>query len=123
METRTPKLPSAEHPITIHPTEARVVVRAQGRVVAESTGALTLNESGYESVQYIPVSDVDMTALRSTTTTSYCPYKGDASYYSIDGPDGEITDAAWTYQDPYPAMAAIAGHLAFYPEKVEIVVT
>jgi uncharacterized protein (DUF427 family) len=123
MQTRTPKLPSAEHPITIHPTEARVVVRAQGRVIAESTAALTLNEAGYDPVQYIPVSDVDMTALRSMTTTSYCPYKGDASYYSIEWPDGEITDAVWTYQHPYPAMEAIAGHLAFYPDKVEVVVT
>jgi uncharacterized protein (DUF427 family) len=123
METTTPKLPSPEHPISIHPTGARVVVRAQGRVVANSTDALTLSEATYQPVQYIPISDVDMTVLHSTATSTHCPYKGDASYYSIDGPGGEITDAVWVYEHPYPAMAAIAGHLAFYPDKVEIIVT
>jgi uncharacterized protein (DUF427 family) len=121
MEARTPILPSAEHPITIHATSTRVVARVNGRVIAASTQALTLIEADYPPVQYIPISDVDMTLLRSTTTSTYCPYKGDATYYSIDGPDGEIKDAAWTYEHPYPAMAAIAEHLAFYTDKVEIV--
>jgi uncharacterized protein (DUF427 family) len=124
MTARTPKLPSAEHPIAIHPTPLEVLVRTHaGRVVAKSTQALTLNEADYPPVQYIPISDVDMTLLSSTETSTYCPYKGDASYYSVDEQDGEIKDAAWTYERPYPAMGAIAGHLAFYPDRVEIVLT
>jgi uncharacterized protein (DUF427 family) len=124
METRTPRLPSPDHPITISPTDAQVVVRTpEGQAVATSAQALTLSEADYPPVQYIPVSDVDMSLLRSTTTSTYCPYKGDASYYSIDTPDGGIQDAVWTYEHPHPAMAAIAGHLAFYPDKVEITIS
>jgi uncharacterized protein (DUF427 family) len=123
MEPRTPKVPGPEHPITVAASGARVVVRAQGRMVAESTEALTLTEAGYPPVHYIPIADVDETALRPSATSTYCPYKGQASYFSIAGPEGLIEDAVWTYREPYPAMAAIAGHLAFYPDKVEITVT
>jgi uncharacterized protein (DUF427 family) len=111
--------PSADHPITISPTEAKVVVRVGDQVVAESTSALTLQESNYPPVQYVPVTDVT-SELSPTATASYCPYKGDASYYSLVTADGEIVDAIWTYQDPYPAVAEIAGHVAFYPNKVTI---
>jgi uncharacterized protein (DUF427 family) len=122
MEARTPKIPGAEHPITVQATGEKVVVRARGRVVAESANALTLDEAGYPPVQYIPIDDVDETVLRASTTATYCPYKGDASYFSIDTPDGVMHDAVWTYAQPYPAVAAIAGHLAFYPDKLEITV-
>jgi uncharacterized protein (DUF427 family) len=74
-------------------------------------------------VQYIPIEDVDEKLLRASSTSTYCPYKGDASYYSIAGPEGEIPDAVWTYEAPYPAVAAIARHVAFYPDKVEIVLS
>jgi uncharacterized protein (DUF427 family) len=120
METRTPKIPGPEHLITIRTTSERIVVRANGQVLAESTATLTLNEAGYPPVHYIPISDVDESLLRSSSTSTYCPYKGEASYYSIAGPDGEIQDAVWTYEHPYPAVGAIGGHLAFYPDKVEI---
>lgn len=112
--------PSVDHPITISPTEAKVVVRVGDKVVAESTSALTLQESTYPAVQYIPVADVTSELTGPTPTTSYCPYKGDASYYSLATAGGEIADAVWTYQEPYPAVAEIAGHVAFYPNKVTI---
>jgi len=120
METRTPKIPGREHPITIEPAGRRIVVRVSGRVVADTTAALTLREAGYRPVHYIPIEDVDETLLRSSPTSTYCPYKGEASYYNIAGPDGEIEDAIWTYEHPYAAVEAIAGHLAFYPNRVEI---
>ena len=123
MEARTPKTPGPDHPITIRATGERVVVRSNGRVLADSTAALTLNEAGYPPVRYIPISDVEQSLLRATSTSTYCPYKGEASYVSVVAPDGEIQDAAWSYEQPYPAVAAIAGHLAFYPDKVEVVVT
>jgi uncharacterized protein (DUF427 family) len=112
--------PSQDHPITISPTEAKVIVRVGDTVVAESTSALTLQESTYPAVQYVPMADVTGELTGPTATTSYCPYKGDCSYYSLATADGEITDAVWTYQDPYPAVAEIAGHVAFYPNKVTI---
>ena len=112
--------PSEDHPITISPTEAKVVVRVGDNVVAESTSALTLQESTYPAVQYVPVADVISELAGPTATTSYCPYKGDCSYFTIKTPDGEVVDAAWGYQAPYPAVAEIAGHVAFYPNKVTI---
>jgi uncharacterized protein (DUF427 family) len=120
MQTRTPKIPGPEHPITIEPAGQRITVRVGDRVVADTTAALTLREAGYRPVHYIAIADVDQTMLRSSPTSTYCPYKGDASYYSIVGPDRVIEDAIWTYKHPYAAVAPIAGHLAFYADRVEI---
>jgi uncharacterized protein (DUF427 family) len=114
------KTPGPDHPITIEPNPARVTVKVGDRVVADTTAALNLRESTYPTVPYIPLVDVDQTVLRSTDTTTWCPYKGDASYYSLDLPDGELTDVIWTYVQPHPAVAEIAGHVAFYASKVEI---
>ena len=114
------KIPGPDHPITIEPNPARVVVRVGDRVVAETTAALNLRESTYPAVPYIPLADVDQSLLRPTETTTYCPYKGDASYYTVDLPGAELTDAVWTYREPYPAVAEIAGHVAFYANKVDI---
>jgi uncharacterized protein (DUF427 family) len=123
METRTPKIPGRDHPITIEPSGRRMTVRVGDKVVADTTAALTLNEAGYRPVHYIPINDVDQTMLRSSPTSTYCPYKGDASYYSIAGPDGIIEDAIWTYEHPYEAVEVIAGHLAFYADRVQITET
>ncbi|MDX6287146.1 MAG: hypothetical protein QOG53_2631 [Frankiales bacterium] len=121
--SRTSKIPDAKHPITIEPTDARVVVSAGDIVIADTTAALTLREAGYPPVQYVPITDVDPSRLRRTDSATYCPYKGDASYYSIVTADGEIVDAVWSYEQPYPAVAEIAGHVAFYPDRVHIEVT
>jgi uncharacterized protein (DUF427 family) len=114
--------PTDEHPITIAPTNGRVVVRVGGTVIADSSHALTLQESSYPPVQYIPLADVDPAALRPSRTATYCPYKGEASYYSVQAGGGEAEDAIWTYQDPYPAVASIAGHVAFFPGRAEVTV-
>ncbi|CAJ1586608.1 DUF427 domain-containing protein [[Mycobacterium] wendilense] len=115
--------PTAEHPITITPTAGRVVVRVDGAIVADSCAALTLQESTYPAVQYIPLRDVDGQRLRHSQTTTYCPYKGEAGYYSVAGARVVVDDALWCYERPYPAVAAIAGHVAFYPDKADISVT
>jgi len=115
-------VPTADHPITIEPTTQRVTVRANGRVIAESTNALTLREANYPPAQYVPLTDLDSSAIAHTETQTYCPYKGDASYYSIVTPEGDLVDAIWTYEQPYPAVAEIAGHVAFYPDRVELTV-
>jgi uncharacterized protein (DUF427 family) len=112
--------PSEDHPITITPTAAKVVVRVGDEVVAESTSALTLQEANYPAVQYVPVADVTRELTGPTATESYCPYKGDCSYFTMATAGGEVADAAWGYQSPYPAVAEIAGHVAFYPNKVTI---
>jgi uncharacterized protein (DUF427 family) len=113
------KLPGPDHPITIEPNGKRVRVVFNGRVVADTTRALTLRETSLRPVHYIPRADADMRLLARSTHTTHCPYKGDAAYYSLSV-DGRISEnAVWTYEAPYPAMAAINGHLAFYPERVE----
>jgi uncharacterized protein (DUF427 family) len=120
------KLPGPDHPITLEANPARILVRARGQVIADTTSALTMHEASYPPVHYIPLTDIDQTVLRRSPTQTYCPYKGEASYYSIsitrtDGTD-DITDAAWTYEHPYPAVDAIASHVAFYPDRVEIAI-
>jgi uncharacterized protein (DUF427 family) len=120
--TRTVKIPDATHPITIEPTSGRVVVRVGDTVVADSTRALSLRESTYPIVYYVPIADVDPTLLRPSSNETYCPFKGDASYYSIVTADAEVTDAVWTYEQPYDAVSSIAGHLAFYADRVDITV-
>lgn len=123
MSDKPVREPSAEHPITVEPTGKHVVVRINGEVVAESDNALTLQESTYPAVQYIPLSDVVESALTSSETTTYCPYKGDAGYFHVTTVAGDtVEDAIWTYPAPYPAVADIAGHVAFYPDKAEITV-
>ena len=115
--------PTAEHPITVEPTRGRVVVRIGDTVVADSRGALTLQESTYPAVQYIPMADVDQSVLRRTDTSTYCPFKGDASYYSVETPDGRtVDDVIWTYEKPYAAVSGIAGHVAFYANRADVTV-
>lgn len=120
---RTPKTPGPDHPITVESTDVRVVVSTGDTVVADTTSALVLREASYPPVYYVPMADVDQAVLRPSTTRTYCPYKGDASYYSVAGPDGEITDAVWTYTTPYPAVGEIAGYVAFYPDRMRITAT
>jgi uncharacterized protein (DUF427 family) len=115
--------PTAEHPITVTPTEGHVTVRVRGQVVAETDAALSLRESTYPVVQYVPIAAVDASALRRSDTTTYCPYKGEANYYHLGIGDETIDDAIWTYEQPYPAVAQIAGHVAFYPDKADVSVS
>jgi uncharacterized protein (DUF427 family) len=115
------KLPGPDHPITITPTPQRVRVLLGGQVVAETTRALTLREAQYPPVQYIPREDAAMALLRPSPRSTHCPYKGDASYYSIEAGGKRAENAAWSYENPFPAMAEIKGHLAFYPDRVEAI--
>jgi uncharacterized protein (DUF427 family) len=119
---RTVRTPGPDHPITVEPTGDRVVVRAGGQVIADTTRALTLREADYPPVQYIPLDDIAAGALRPTDSQTYCPYKGDASYYTLTTGDSEIADAVWTYEKPYEAVGVIAGHVAFYPQHVQLTV-
>jgi len=115
--------PTDAHPITVAPTGKHVSVRVNGEVVAETDDALTLQESTYPAVQYIPAHDVVASVLRDSGTQTYCPYKGEASYYHVVTAAGDtVEDAIWTYRSPYPAVAQIAGHVAFYPDKADVAV-
>ncbi|MGY0835225.1 DUF427 domain-containing protein [Azospirillum argentinense] len=115
------KIPGPEHPITIIPNPNRIRVVFASRVVADTARALTLTEAKLPVVQYIPRADVDMTAFERTAHTTHCPYKGDATYYNLCVGDRIAINAVWTCETPYPAVAAIREHLAFYLERVDCI--
>jgi uncharacterized protein (DUF427 family) len=119
MKEKQIKLPGPDHPISIQRNPARVVVSVARQVIADTRNALTLREGDYSPVQYIPREDVDFTQLEQTDHATYCPYKGDCSYYSVPAGGKKSVNAVWTYEDPYPAVAQIKGHIAFYPDRVE----
>src|SRR4051812_13663679 len=110
------KIPGPDHPITIEPNPKRVRVLFNGRVVADTTRALTLREASLPPVQYFPREDADMVRFARTSSTTHCPYKGDAAYYSLTVEGRSAEDAVWSYEAPYPAVASIRDHLAFYPD-------
>ncbi len=114
------KLPGPDHPITIRPHPGSVRVVAGNAVLAESEHAVSLTEASYPPVRSLPRDDVSMDRLVRTDHHTHCPYKGKASYFSVVSGDQIIENAAWSYEEPYPAMERIRGHLAFYPNKVAI---
>jgi uncharacterized protein (DUF427 family) len=115
------KLPGPDHPISISADSGRIVVRFAGRVVADTTRALTLRETTLAPVYYIPRDDIDMTLLTRTAHATHCPYKGDASYYSVTVDGKTAENAVWSYEQPFPAMAEIEGRLAFYRNRVDAI--
>lgn len=115
------RIPGPDHPITIAPNSSRVVVTVAGRTLADTRAALTLREAAYPAVFYIPRQDVDMALLQRTDHASYCPYKGEASYFSIPAGGERSINAIWTYETPYDAVAEIKDHLAFYPDRVDAI--
>ncbi|MGH3726034.1 MAG: DUF427 domain-containing protein [Mycobacterium sp.] len=113
-------VPGPDHPIDIEPSGRRVVVTASDVTIADTTEALRLQEASYPPVHYLPPDAVNWDVLERTDSHTYCPFKGEASYYSVRTPEGTIEDAVWTYENPYPAVAQIARHLAFYPDRVNV---
>jgi uncharacterized protein (DUF427 family) len=114
-------VPGPDHPITVTRAATAVTVSFAGRQIAKTDDALVLQESTYPPVYYLPLDSVDPAALEASDHTSYCPYKGDASYYSLRDGDAASQDAVWSYVAPYESVSEIAGHVAFYPDRVEIV--
>jgi uncharacterized protein (DUF427 family) len=119
MKTKQVKLPGSDHPISIQRNPARVVVSVTGRVVADTRNALTLREATYPPVAYIPREDVDFSQLERSDHATYCPYKGDCSYYHIPAGGKKSVNAVWSYQEPFSAVEQIRGHVAFYPDRVD----
>ena len=115
------KIPGPDHPISIDRDTERVIVSVAGRVIADTREALTLCEAQYPAVHYIPRKDVDMTLLARTDHTTYCPYKGDCSYFSIPVGGERSINAVWSYEAPYAAVTPIKDHLAFYPDRVDAI--
>ena len=118
-------VPGPDHPISVAPADATVTVRWADRVIAKTDDALLLREAGHRDVYYLPLDAVDPDVLTTSPHRTYCPYKGDASYYSLTGSTSPGSDrvaenAVWTYLTPYDAVSEIAGRVAFYPQHVDI---
>jgi uncharacterized protein (DUF427 family) len=116
---RTPIIPGPDHPITITHSGDRVLVRVADRTIVDTRAALLLKEASYPGVYYLPRADADMSLLSKTDHTTYCPYKGDCSYYSIPTGGERSNNAVWTYETPYPSVVQIKEYLAFYPNRVD----
>ena len=115
------KIPGPDHPITITPAPERITVMVAGRRIADTCAALTLKETTYRPVHYIPRKDVDMTQLERTSHQTYCPYKGECAYYSIPAGGEPSVNGVWTYEAPYAAVSEIQEYLAFYPDRVDAI--
>ncbi|MEH2474230.1 uncharacterized protein (DUF427 family) [Nitrobacteraceae bacterium AZCC 2161] len=120
--TKTVKIPGPDHPIAIEPSGKRVTVTVAGKVIVDTTDALTLREAAYPAVFYVPRKDVAMASLERTDHSTYCPYKGDCTYYSIPAGGDRAINAVWTYEAPFDAVASIKDHLAFYTDRVDSIV-
>ena len=121
MSNKPVRIPGPDHPITITSTQGRVTVAVNGKRLADTREALTLKEAAYPPVVYVPRKDVDMRQLQRTSHQTYCPYKGECSYYSISAGGERSVNAAWTYEAPYAAVAEIREYLAFYPDRVDAI--
>ena len=121
MSDKPVKVPGPDHPISIAPAPGRVIVRSGGRVIADTRRALSLREANYPGVKYIPRQDVDMSLLEPSEHLTYCPYKGDCSYFSIPLAGEKGRNAVWSYENPYQAVGQIKDHLAFYPDRVDAI--
>jgi uncharacterized protein (DUF427 family) len=119
MDQKQIKIPGPDHPITITPNDSRVTIKVAGQTIADTTNALSLREASYGPVTYIPRADINMALLERTDHATYCPYKGDCAYYSIPAGGARSVNAVWTYETPYPSVAAIKDYMAFYPNRVD----
>jgi len=119
MDQKQIKIPGPDHPISITPNDSRVTIKVAGQTIADTTNALSLREASYGPVTYIPRADINMALLERTDHASYCPYKGDCAYYSIPAGGARSVNAVWTYETPYPSVAAIKDYMAFYPNRVD----
>jgi len=119
LSTKPVRIPGPDHPITIEPSPKHVVVKVADHVIADTKNALALKEASYPAVLYVPRGDVNMALLERTDHMTYCPYKGDCSYYSIALGGPRAVNAVWTYEAPYAAVAQIKDYVAFYPDRVD----
>jgi uncharacterized protein (DUF427 family) len=121
MNEKQARLPGPDHPISIERNPARVVVSVAGRAIADTRNALTHREAAYPPVQYIPAEDVDFSQLERTDHVTWCRYKGNCNYYGVPAGGNKSVNAVWSYEDPFPAVSQIRGHVAFYPERLDAI--
>lgn len=116
------KRPGPDHAIEIAASDARLVITFAGQIVADTRAALVMREAGYAPVHYVPISDIRPDLLETSAHTTYCPYKGHCSYYTLSHDNRRAENALWYYDAPYPDVAQIKDHAAFYADKVDLAI-
>jgi len=114
-----------QHPnyaVDITPRQTEVVVRIGDQEIARSRRAVLVEETKHRPVWYLPLQDVDQNLIKATDTSTYCPFKGHASYWSVITADGTVDDAVWAYMDPYDECEPLRGYASFYTNKVDLYV-
>lgn len=111
---------SQDHSITIDLSDVHVRVFANDEMVAQSLHALRVLETGHDPVLYLPPEDVRMEIFQQTSHSTHCPYKGDASFWTITIGGGQIVNAAWSYEYPIEQAAQLKEYIAFYADKVDV---
>ena len=110
------------HTVTITPSDLHVEVRVDGELVAETDHPVLLDETGLPTRYYLPREDVRMDLFRPTTFTTQCPFKGDASYWTLELGDAVHDGIVWSYESPIPAAEGIAGLLCFYSDRADLTI-
>jgi uncharacterized protein (DUF427 family) len=110
-----------DHHVDLKQGPSRVQVEVDGEIIADTRNAITVEETGYAPVQYIPRNDVKMDRLSRTELHTRCPFKGEASYYSVTGKRGVYRDVVWSYEGPYDEVMPIKDRIAFYPDRVDAI--
>ncbi len=111
-----------QHQVAIAPIPEPVAISWAGRTIAQTQQALRVDESRHDTVVYVPLADIEQDCLRATQTSTYCPFKGHASYWSLVDGDREEPDALWAYEAPYDECLPLVGYGAFYADKVEVTI-
>ena len=109
-----------EHTVEISSDTCAIKVTWNGCVVADTQAARILREARYPAAYYVPIADTDAAFLSKTDHTTHCPFKGDASYYSLVADDVQDENAVWVYEEPFDQVEAIRDHVSFYPDRVTI---
>jgi uncharacterized protein (DUF427 family) len=103
--------------ITIKKLSATWYVRAGSKILGRSRNVLQLTEGVHKPVLYFPRDDLNMALFTKTDHSTHCPYKGDASYFTVSG---DLENAAWSYETPIDDVLEIKGHIAFYTDRIQL---